>query len=99
MKTIKLTKEELSRMKKAREEKGFTQAYMAEKLCFSETTYQKYEKGKRDIPEDVLSTINSVLELNMSEVSPSIWRREILLRPRSETLHVLGPEDYTTYFP
>lgn len=96
MRTIKLTEEELSRMKKVREEKGFTQSYMAEKLCLSETAYQKYEKGKRDIPEDALFTINSVLGLTTSEISPSIWRREILLRPSFEILHDIGPEDYTT---
>lgn len=44
----------VNRLRQLRKEAGYSQAFVCAKLGVSDTTYQNYEYGKRDIPGEVL---------------------------------------------
>lgn len=60
-----------NRIKKYRESKNYTQAYMAESLGISQNTYSKIESGGIKLTVDRLNKIASVLEIPVEDILSS----------------------------
>ena len=57
-----------SKIRKMRQEKGFTQEYMAEKLGMTQSAYCKIERDDRKINFDKITRIAVILETNMVSI-------------------------------
>ena len=56
-------------IKKYREQKGYSQAYMAKKLGYkSPSTYNKLESGEIDITINKIEKIAKILEINLPQI-------------------------------
>lgn len=51
-----------------RKEKGFTQEQMAIMLCIAVSTYNQYETGKRNVPNDIAARISEILGESISNI-------------------------------
>ena len=51
-----------------RKEKGFTQEQMAGMLCIAVSTYNQYESGKRNVPDEIATRISEILGENVSTI-------------------------------
>ena len=56
------------KIRKIREEKGFTQSYMSMKLGISNKTYGRIEKGESKLYTDRIKKIAKVLEIDFREL-------------------------------
>lgn len=52
----------------ARKKKGFTQEYLASKLHVSRVMYNRYERGKTEIPVDNAKVLCELLELSLESI-------------------------------
>ena len=52
-----------AKIRKVRELKGFTQQYMADKLCMSQNNYSKIELGRVKIPMERIHEIAEILDI------------------------------------
>lgn len=57
-----------SKIKKYREIKNYTQAYMSERLNISQNTYSKIETGGIKLTVDRLKQISEILEISIEEI-------------------------------
>lgn len=55
------------RIKKIREEKGFTQQQLADELGISIHTVSKYEQGQREPSMEIMNKIANILEVELFE--------------------------------
>lgn len=55
------------RIKKIREEKGFTQQQLADKLGISIHTVSKYEQGQREPSMEIMNKIANILKVELFE--------------------------------
>ncbi len=55
-------------VEKKRQEKGYTQQFMAENINVSIGCYNMYENNQRKIPKDKAEEIARVLECNVSDI-------------------------------
>lgn len=58
-------------LSEVRKQKGISQTEMASKLGISLPAYNHYENGKRKIPQEVVSKICEILEIDESFFSAS----------------------------
>jgi transcriptional regulator with XRE-family HTH domain len=56
------------RIKKVREQKNYSQTYLAEKLGISQKAYSKIETGDTKLTVDYLFKISEILEVNINEL-------------------------------
>ena len=54
----------ITRLKELREEAGYTQNQIAEKLNIKQNTYSQYENGVRDLPYEYLITLSKIYSLS-----------------------------------
>jgi len=57
-----------NKLKERREEMGYTQEQMAEKLGVSTVAYHFYETGQRNIPKITVNKIAEILQLNSDDI-------------------------------
>lgn len=57
-----------SRLKELRNAKGLSQAAIANKLGISDTSYQKYEYGERDIPGKILIALSDLFDVTVDSL-------------------------------
>ena len=74
-------------LKKARKNKGLTQAEVAKKLYLSQAAYSKYETGASSPNPETLSRIAEVLEVSVSDL---LGKRGGVARPGFVRVPVLG---------
>ena len=55
-------------IKRVRQEKNISQYEMSNRLCISQNTYFKIEKGKTKLDTYRLIQISNILEFNLSEI-------------------------------
>ena len=55
----------MNRLKEIREDRDYTQNYIAEYLNMSQTGYSKYECGERDIPTEVLKKLAKLYNISI----------------------------------
>ncbi len=55
----------LIRIRNLREDKDYTQKYIAEKLNICQRTYSDYESGKTRIPLDSMITLSKLYDVSM----------------------------------
>ena len=58
----------MTKMEKKRQEKGYTQQFMAESINVSVGCYNMYENNQRKIPKSKAEQIAQILECNISEI-------------------------------
>ncbi len=82
------------RLKKARQEKGYSQVYLSEILDMSEVYLSRIEKGKTKISLTRLVQICEILEVSISEVitGVSMTSNEYLYKDFIEVLEQCTPE-------
>ena len=52
------------KVRRLREIRNYTQAYMADNLSVAQSTYSEYESGKKQITDDFLAQIAAILEVH-----------------------------------
>jgi transcriptional regulator with XRE-family HTH domain len=81
----------LDRIKKRREEKGFTPKEMAEKLMIEERAYKRIEGGERkSLDFNMMLNIAKILEMDITELIPSEDGVNIANSMTNSTGHVTG---------
>lgn len=65
-----MNKKKGQKMKQAREEKGLTQAQIAEKLGINVNYYARIERGEKIPSFEVLQSIAKILKLKSSDILP-----------------------------
>lgn len=58
----------MTEIEKKRQEKGYTQQFMADSINVSIGCYNMYENNQRKIPKDKAEEIARVLECNISDI-------------------------------
>lgn len=61
----------VSKIKRYREARNFTQSYMAEQLDISQNTYSKLESGTIKLTVDRLTQISSILNVQVEDILSS----------------------------
>ncbi len=57
-----------NKLKELRNEKGYTQGYMAKKAGISIPTYCLYETRQRDIPLDIAECVAELLNVDINDI-------------------------------
>jgi transcriptional regulator with XRE-family HTH domain len=60
------------RLKTLREDKNFSQEYLADELNISQPAYSKWEKGQTDIPYSGLCKIAEIYKISISELTEGL---------------------------
>ena len=58
----------MTEIEKKRQEKGYTQQFMADNINVSVSCYNMYENNQRKIPKDKAEGIAKVLNCNVSDI-------------------------------
>lgn len=58
----------MTEMENKRQEKGFTQQFMADSIEVSVSCYNMYENNQRKIPKDKAEAIATVLECEINDI-------------------------------
>ena len=67
-------KEVAGRIKDLREDHDLTQAQIAEKLGLYTTTYQRYERGEREVPFDIIIQIAKEYNISIDYIAELIQK-------------------------
>lgn len=58
----------VDKLKRLREKHGLSQSILAKKINISESRYQNYERGRRNLPVDVAKSLANIFENNWWEL-------------------------------
>jgi transcriptional regulator with XRE-family HTH domain len=74
--------------------KGFSQEQVAESLAVSQTTYNRWESGKRPVPYKYYATLAKMIEVKLSELVPTGVTAEVTDNLKTQEVLKLDIKDF-----